>query len=476
MPNGSLDKLLYNKKKSNLDWFQRFRILRGVASGLLYLHEDWEQVVLHRDIKPGNVLLDADLNGKLGDFGLARLHDHGSNPQTTKLVGTIGYMAPELPITGKASASTDVYAFGVFMLELACGKRPMEQRGFVIDCWKRGAILDASDPRLEDADFNGKLGDFGLARLHDHGSNPQTTKLVGTIGYIAPELPITGKASTSTDVYAFGVFMLEVACGKRPTEQQRFVIDCWRRGAILDASDLRLEDTAPFIDFVSSCLHILDDGELDLICIIWWRIWYDRNLWVHSGERINLGDVAAWCSSYLREFKDANLVEDGRLGMVIPSPARWQPPSSGLYKLNTDASLDSTSQRIGLGMVIRDQEGFVMGSSAQRVDVNFSPKVAEALAILRGLIFAVDTRLLLVSVKSDVLEVMLWIQVYFMFVRSQLAESKHARKPMFTCEFCCLPSSDLVLTKSTPYSEVGDLVSDILEFVEAFIPSLKFEF
>ncbi|KAK1557279.1 hypothetical protein Q3G72_021581 [Acer saccharum] len=71
---------------------------------------------------------------------------------------------------------------------------------------------------------------------------------------------------------------------------------------------------------------------------------------------------------------------------------------------------------------------------------------------------------------------MLWIQVYFMFVRSQIAESKHARKPMFTCEFCCLPSSDLVLTKSTPYSEVGDLVSDILEFVEAFIPSLKFEF
>ncbi|KAK3206286.1 hypothetical protein Dsin_020332 [Dipteronia sinensis] len=90
-------------------------------------------------------------------------------------------------------------------------------------------------------DLNGKLGYFGLARLHDHGSNPQTTKLVGTIGYMAQKLPITGMASTSTYVYAFRVLMLEVACGKRPTEKQRFVIDCWRRGAILDASDPRLE-------------------------------------------------------------------------------------------------------------------------------------------------------------------------------------------------------------------------------------------
>ncbi|KAJ4725755.1 putative Kinase [Melia azedarach] len=158
MPNGSLDKILHGKKKPNLNWFQRFRIIRGVASGLLYLHEEWEQVVLHRDIKPGNVLLDSDLNGKLGDFGLARLYDHGSIPQTTNLVGTVGYMAPELMRTGKAGTSTDIYAFGVFMLEVASGRRPIEQQegtetinlvDWVIDCWKRGVILNATDPRLE---------------------------------------------------------------------------------------------------------------------------------------------------------------------------------------------------------------------------------------------------------------------------------------------------------------------------------------
>ncbi|KAJ4702730.1 Lectin-receptor kinase [Melia azedarach] len=158
MPNGSLDKFLHRNTKTSLNWLQRFRIVRGVTSGLLYLHEDWEQVVLHRDIKPANVLLDNDLNGKLGDFGLARIYDHGSTLQTTKLVGTFGYMAPELLRSGQASTRTDVYAFGVFMLEVACGRRPIEQEGltevvnlvdWVTGYWKRGAILESSDPRLE---------------------------------------------------------------------------------------------------------------------------------------------------------------------------------------------------------------------------------------------------------------------------------------------------------------------------------------
>ncbi|KAF8397435.1 hypothetical protein HHK36_016351 [Tetracentron sinense] len=159
MPNGSLDKLLFSNETPNLSWFQRYRILRDVASSLLYLHEECEQVVLHRDVKASNVLLDADLNGRLGDFGLARLYDHGANPHTTHVVGTIGYLAPELTRTGKATTSTDVYAFGAFMLEVACGRRPIESKeqpekmilvDWVIECWKRGAILETRDPRLGD--------------------------------------------------------------------------------------------------------------------------------------------------------------------------------------------------------------------------------------------------------------------------------------------------------------------------------------
>ncbi|KAF9676852.1 hypothetical protein SADUNF_Sadunf08G0046500 [Salix dunnii] len=157
MPNGSLDKYIFEKPKSILKWEQRFKIVKDVASGLLYLHEEWEQTVIHRDIKAGNVLLDSELNGRLGDFGLAKLYERGSNPITTKVVGTLGYMAPELTKTGKPTTSSDVFAFGALLLEVVCGRRPIEPRAlpeelilvdWVWDKWKSGAILDVVDPRL----------------------------------------------------------------------------------------------------------------------------------------------------------------------------------------------------------------------------------------------------------------------------------------------------------------------------------------
>ncbi|KAJ8769243.1 hypothetical protein K2173_001833 [Erythroxylum novogranatense] len=158
MPNGSLDKFLFTNEKPRLDWVQRYQILRGVASALLYLHEEWEQVVVHRDVKSSNVLLDSDLNGRLGDFGLARFYDHGAILQTTRVVGTLGYLAPELTTTGRSSTNSDVFAFGIFMLEMACGRKPVELQkppeevlllDWVLECWHRGDIVSTRDPRLE---------------------------------------------------------------------------------------------------------------------------------------------------------------------------------------------------------------------------------------------------------------------------------------------------------------------------------------
>ncbi|KAK4782923.1 hypothetical protein SAY86_007297 [Trapa natans] len=159
MPNGSLDRYLFNQPKVTLNWTQRFRVIKGVASGLFYLHEGWEQIVIHRDIKASNVLLDAELNGRLGDFGLARLYDHGTDPQTTHVVGTLGYLAPEHTRTGKATKATDVFAFGAFLLEVVTGRRPIETRGgedvilvdYVYSCWNNGgAIMEAKDPNLQE--------------------------------------------------------------------------------------------------------------------------------------------------------------------------------------------------------------------------------------------------------------------------------------------------------------------------------------
>ncbi|XP_031128064.1 L-type lectin-domain containing receptor kinase S.4-like [Ipomoea triloba] len=157
MPNGSLDRFLFDRPRRVLSWEQRLNIIKCVASGLLYLHEEYEQAVIHRDIKASNVLLDSEMNGRLGDFGLARLQEHGTNPGTTKVVGTLGYIAPELTKTGKATTKSDVYAFGAFLLEVVCGRRPIETKArieeMVLVDWvwvkfKEGNVVDVVDWRM----------------------------------------------------------------------------------------------------------------------------------------------------------------------------------------------------------------------------------------------------------------------------------------------------------------------------------------
>ncbi|CAH9100951.1 unnamed protein product [Cuscuta epithymum] len=159
MPNGSLDGFLFDRPKLVLTWEQRFNIIKGVAFGLLYLHEEYEQVVIHRDIKASNVLLDGEMNGHLGDFGLARLHEHGSNPGMTRVVGTLGYLAPELSRTGIATTKSDVFAFGALLLEVVCGRRPIELkaaqiRELVLVDWvweklREERIMDVVDWRMK---------------------------------------------------------------------------------------------------------------------------------------------------------------------------------------------------------------------------------------------------------------------------------------------------------------------------------------
>ncbi|KAF2297707.1 hypothetical protein GH714_002382 [Hevea brasiliensis] len=155
MENGSLDKRVFDCEESKmLSCEERIRILKDVALGLLYLHEGWEAKVLHRDIKASNVLLDKEMNGRLGDFGLARMHSHGQVASTTRVVGTVGYLAPEVVRSGRASAQTDVFGFGVLILEVMCGRRPIEEGKppLVELVWKsmmQGQLLSVFDPRLK---------------------------------------------------------------------------------------------------------------------------------------------------------------------------------------------------------------------------------------------------------------------------------------------------------------------------------------
>lgn len=155
MENGSLDKMLFNRKDDMkiLNFNDRMRILKDVANGILYLHEGWEAKVLHRDIKSSNVLLDKELNAKLGDFGLARMHQHGQVATTTRVVGTAGYLAPEVIKTGRASTQTDVFSFGILILEVITGKRPINEGTIPLVNWvsqlmEKGELVSAMDENL----------------------------------------------------------------------------------------------------------------------------------------------------------------------------------------------------------------------------------------------------------------------------------------------------------------------------------------
>ena len=168
MVNGSLDKRVFECDESKmLSCEERIRILKDVASGVLYLHEGWESKVLHRDIKASNVLLDKEMNGKLGDFGLARMHDHGQLLGTTRVVGTVGYLAPEVVRSGRASAQTDVFGFGVLILEVMCGRRPIEEGKPLLVEWVwqlmvQGKLVSSIDERLRS---NGEVDEEERERL-----------------------------------------------------------------------------------------------------------------------------------------------------------------------------------------------------------------------------------------------------------------------------------------------------------------------
>lgn len=205
MPNGSLDHHLFGGPQCHLlTWDLRYKIISGVASALHYLHNEYDQRVVHRDLKASNILLDTDFNARLGDFGLARALDNEktSYAEAEGILGTMGYIAPECFHTGKATSQSDIYAFGAVLLEVACGQRPGTKLGgyqllvdYVWSLHRQGRLLEAVDERLgkdyvvEEAQ---RVLLLGLACSHPTASERPNTQAIVQIlsGSIpAPSVP-----------------------------------------------------------------------------------------------------------------------------------------------------------------------------------------------------------------------------------------------------------------------------------------------
>ncbi|KAB2634245.1 L-type lectin-domain containing receptor kinase S.5 [Pyrus ussuriensis x Pyrus communis] len=200
MPNGSLDNHLFGETETaTLGWSQRYKIVTGVASALHYLHNEYDQRVVHRDLKASNIMLDSNFNSRLGDFGLARALDNEktSYAELEGVPGTMGYIAPECFHTGKATCESDIYGFGAVILEVVCGQRPWTKMGgfqFVVDwVWslhREGRVLDAVDQRLGN-DYVAGEGErlllLGLACMHPiAGERPKTQTIIQIISGSVP--------------------------------------------------------------------------------------------------------------------------------------------------------------------------------------------------------------------------------------------------------------------------------------------------
>ncbi|TXG68182.1 hypothetical protein EZV62_003117 [Acer yangbiense] len=237
---------------------------------------------------------------------------------------------------------------------------------------------------------------------HRCRTSPIASALVESVGPLAVAIPLAestalGRCPRSSKplLLVVDAFNIAVAPFREQSSQSlslRFTLFLW------------------ILKLFRFCLSSLRDDELALLCIFWWRIWFLRNNNCHGKKGIGDDSLLAWCESFLVAFWDANQVCLNGVSAANPSIVVWKPPVEGTIKINCDAALDMNRGVVGFGLVVRDFGGVVLASCVQHIQVNFSPLIAEAMTILRGINLAFDSNLIPFVIKTDALAVVKLIE------------------------------------------------------------------
>ncbi|KAI3524605.1 hypothetical protein L1887_03264 [Cichorium endivia] len=174
VPNNTMEFHLHGKNRPVMEFPTRLRIALGAAKGLAYLHEDCHPKIIHRDIKAANILLDFNFEAKVADFGLAKITSDVATHVSTRVMGTFGYLAPEYAASGKLSDKSDVFSFGVMLLELITGRRPVDSAQTFMD----DSLVDWARPLLTRAMDDGNFDNIADPRLQKDYNHSEMARMV----------------------------------------------------------------------------------------------------------------------------------------------------------------------------------------------------------------------------------------------------------------------------------------------------------